>query len=101
MINVWGESGNNTIYDIPAKYFTVLDDTLPRNWEDDSYDAYGKTIHIQSFPEMAHDEHFYSKLMDNDPEAVRTFRKYQSMYEASAKQLRIGNLDDNNGRQQP
>jgi hypothetical protein len=50
---------------------------------------------------MAHDEHFYSKLMDNDPEAVRTFRKYQSMYEASAKQLRIGNLDDNNGRQQP
>lgn len=85
MLNVWGQGSNDTIYDIPAKYFTVLDNTIPENWESGSYEMHDKTIYIQSFPEMAHDKYFYPRLMDGDPEIVKIFRIYQKQYEAKAQ----------------
>jgi hypothetical protein len=86
MINVYG---GKTIYDIPAHYFTIVDDAIPDSWEEDSYDAYGKRVRIQSFPEMAHDEYFYDKLMNDNPETVTAFRVYADKYEEAAKNFKV------------
>ncbi len=85
MLNVWGANANHTIYDIPARYFTTLDDSLPANWEEAEYDAYGQRIHIKTFPEWAHDKYFYSKLMDDDLSTLEIFKRYEESYEKAAK----------------
>jgi hypothetical protein len=85
MINVWGVNANNTMYDIPAKYFTILEPSTPADWEEDTYDAYGEKIHIQSFPEMAHDKYFYDKLMNENPETVVVFKRYAKQYEQAVR----------------
>lgn len=82
MINVWGENTNNTIYDIPAQYFNVVDDSIPQDWVFGKYE-FGTNVH--SFPEMANDQYFYGKLLDDDPVAVETFERYQSEYEKAVK----------------
>ncbi len=84
MINVWGLNTNNTIYDIPAHYFTIVDKSIPNDWQEGTYEAYGKEITIQSFAEMAEDKYFYDKLMNEDERTVRIFTKYAELYEDMA-----------------
>jgi hypothetical protein len=85
MINVWGNGTNHTIYDIPAKYFKVVDNSIPNDWESDSYMHDNKNIQIQSFKEFAHDKYFYSKLLDDEPNTLEIFMKYELEYEILAK----------------
>jgi len=77
--------GGITFNDIPARYFTVLDSTIPSDWEEDTYDVYGNEVHVQSFPEMAHDKFFYDRLMNDDPKTVEVFWSYAQKYEKAAR----------------
>jgi len=55
---------------IPARYFKILDNSIPSDWEEETRNDYGEEYVIQSFPEMAHDKFFYDRLMNDDPKTV-------------------------------
>jgi hypothetical protein len=89
MINVWGMDSNDTIYSIPSRYFEIIDNTIPEDWEVGTYEAYGKGIEINSFPEISKDKYFYEKLLDDNPDAIQVFRRYADKYEQEARDFQL------------
>ncbi|HJP96918.1 MAG TPA: hypothetical protein VJ843_06145 [Candidatus Saccharimonadales bacterium] len=77
-----------TVYDVPAELFKVVDDSLPGNWKEAEYDAYGVLMTIKTFPEWAHDSSFFSKLWDDDPQTVEIFKKYAEEYQELAQRYK-------------
>ena len=79
---IYSAYGNsNGQYQHPAQGCTVIDDTIPANWET-SYDK-NNQWQITSFPEWTRDlggawkgSGFYERYINGDPKAVTTFKKY-------------------------
>lgn len=82
MINI---SEGNSVYDVPANTFNVLDSSTPTDWEEGVYEAYGIQYCIKTFPEWSRDKYFYEKLWDDDPETNKVFKQYAEKYEKVAR----------------
>lgn len=91
MLNTYS---GNTLYSVPAHFLEVIDGTVPEDWVKSSYEAYGRTVTIQSFPEMATDKYFYDKLMNDDPEVIAVFKRYSKKYEEAARASKTNKSHD-------
>lgn len=71
---------------VPAGMFEVLDGHLPASWilgyfrfaPNDQYP-------LISFPEWASDHHFYERLVDGDPDAVRIYASRRAEVDEALK----------------
>ena len=80
-------SGGGTVYDIPASDFTVVDEAIPQDWQVAEYESNGTVWVINTFPEWAQDERFFTKLWDDDKDTSEIFRKYADRYEELARKV--------------
>lgn len=85
LINIYGKS---TVYDIPSKFFRVVEDSLPSDWIESEYTSYDRLVRINTFPEWANDKYFYDKLMNEDQNTVNIFKRYAAEYEGSVEKYR-------------
>jgi hypothetical protein len=67
----------------PSSCFRVMSGKIPAIWEYD-YQAGPPPQAVFSFPEWAHDDRFYERLTDKEPDAVATFNRYKELLDAEA-----------------
>jgi hypothetical protein len=63
----------------PAELFKILDDTIPSCWKLFYKNIDGKIKTEIVFLEWANEPNFYERLVDSDPVAVKTFKKYRQL----------------------
>lgn len=58
----------------PAEFFDFVETSLPNGWAL-SFATAGNDVVIRciSFPEWAHDEHFYERLVDGDQRTIEIY----------------------------
>lgn len=58
---------------VPASLFEVIDGHMPASWTVGHFRFASDQYPLISFPEWASDHRFYERLVDGDPDAVRTY----------------------------
>jgi hypothetical protein len=67
----------------PSSFFRVTSGEIPRAWEYE-YHPGPPPYPILAFAEWAHDDRFYERLTDQEPDAVATFNRYKELLDGEA-----------------